>query len=122
MEIKLPLKTGGFLYEKCYITQRNLFFKEKRLQSRTCPSVIFLTENATGPGSRFLPFGALCTSNKNIAPPFKPPRRQSSLPASPQKLKNHLEKNGTWSLVALLTCGARDPASRCSPFSSFKLA
>ena len=43
----------------------------------------FLTEFFCRPGSRFLPCapGVLTRTNKNIAPPFSPHRRQSSLPA-----------------------------------------
>ena len=43
----------------------------------------FLTEFFCRPGSRFLPCapGVLTRTNKNIAPPFSPYRRQSSLPA-----------------------------------------
>ena len=52
-----------------------------------CLPVKFLTEFSCRPGSRFLPCakGAPFTrANKNIAPPFKSLRRQSSLPASPE--------------------------------------
>ena len=49
-------------------------------QYRICLPVIFLTENACRPGSRFLPL-VLLSSNKNIAAAFKSCRAQSSLRA-----------------------------------------
>ncbi len=51
--------------------------------SRARLPIKFLTEFFCRPGSRFLPCapGFLTRTNKNIAPPFSPYRRQSSLPA-----------------------------------------
>ena len=66
-----------------------------------CLSVIFLTENATGPALAVFAFSFGKT--------------HTSLRASNPKITLNL-KDGIWPQVALLTCGARGPASPSSPF------
>ncbi|MBR3632345.1 MAG: hypothetical protein IKN49_04750 [Elusimicrobiaceae bacterium] len=49
-----------------------IFRQKKNGEGGICLPVIFLTENACSPASRFLPFAAYYSgSNKNIAPAFK---------------------------------------------------